>query len=177
VTERDEKDRAIEDLRREIRALKEELARIREERREGTASIGEAVNAFVSSLLREIAESITREMSVAISPRRILVHAEHKAEAPEGVPAEEAERIISPLAHAERIRILQALRGGGKYAADLARITGLESGPLHFHLKILMDAGYILQERERGRYLITMPGRIALKLVEYLYRQLSRFKE
>ena len=53
MTERDEKDRAIEDLRREIRALKEELARIREERREGTVSIGEAVNAFVAKVREE----------------------------------------------------------------------------------------------------------------------------
>ncbi len=170
----------IEALRKEIEVLKEELAKIREKKntletsKERTASIGEAVNAFISSLMRDLAESITREISVVVAPKKIIVHKKPEVQISEA-PANKAASLIAPLAHAERIRILQALQEGGKYATDLAQITELEAGPLHFHINSLVDAGYIMQERERGRYLITMPGRVALKLVEYLYDQLSKF--
>ncbi len=52
-------------------------------------------------------------------------------------------------------------------------LSGLAPGTLPHHLKQLEEAGYVTQERVRGRYLITIPGRMALKLAEYLHNQMS----
>ncbi len=81
---------------------------------------------------------------------------------------EKASEVLKPLANNERLKILQALYTGGKYFTDLVEVTGLEHSPLRFHLSSLIDAGYAEQERYRGRYLITVQGKIALRLVGFL---------
>ena len=81
---------------------------------------------------------------------------------------EKASEILKPLANSERLKILQALYAEGKYFTDLVEVTGLEHSPLRFHLSSLMDAAYAEQERYRGRYLITVYGKIALRLVGFL---------
>jgi DNA-binding transcriptional ArsR family regulator len=81
----------------------------------------------------------------------------------------EAAELLKPLANSERLKILQALYADGKYFTDMVELTGLEHSPLRFHLSSLMDAGYAEQERYRGRYLITVYGKIALRLVGFLH--------
>lgn len=88
------------------------------------------------------------------------------------VPAEDAEKLLSPLASAERIEILYLLAEQPRYHQDLMDLSGLKPGTLPHHLKQLEEAGYVTQERVRGRYLITIPGRMALKLAEYLHNQM-----
>ncbi|MHA2406425.1 MAG: ArsR family transcriptional regulator [Candidatus Hermodarchaeia archaeon] len=94
------------------------------------------------------------------------------AEAVRQVPAEEAERLLAPLASAERIGLLYLLAEEPRYHQDLMELSGLKPGTLPHHLKQLEEAGYVTQERVRGRYLITIPGRMALKLAEYLHNQM-----
>jgi DNA-binding transcriptional ArsR family regulator len=89
------------------------------------------------------------------------------------VPPEEAERLLSPLASGERIGILYLLADEPRYHQDLMELSGLKPGTLPHHLKQLEEAGYVTQERVRGRYLITIPGRMALKLAEYLHYQME----
>ncbi len=95
------------------------------------------------------------------------------AEAAKPVDPDEAERLLSPLASGERIRILQLLAEEPRYHQDLMELSGLKPGTLPHHLKQLEDAGYVTQERVRGRYLITIPGRMALKLAKYLSTQMD----
>ncbi len=94
------------------------------------------------------------------------------AEAVQKVPAMDAERLLAPLASAERIDILYLLAEEPRYHQDLMELSGLKPGTLPHHLKQLEEAGYVTQERVRGRYLITIPGRMALKLAEYLHNQM-----
>ncbi len=94
------------------------------------------------------------------------------AEAVRKVPAEDAERLLAPLASAERIELLYLLAEEPRYHQDLMELSGLKPGTLPHHLKQLEEAGYVTQERVRGRYLITIPGRMALKLAEYLHNQM-----
>jgi DNA-binding transcriptional ArsR family regulator len=94
------------------------------------------------------------------------------AEALRKVPADQAERLLSPLASAERIELLYLLAEEPRYHQDLMELSGLKPGTLPHHLKQLEEAGYVTQERVRGRYLITIPGRMALKLAEYLHNQM-----
>lgn len=81
---------------------------------------------------------------------------------------EKASEILKPLANSERLKILKALYTEGKYFTDLVELTGLEHSPLRFHLSSLIDSGYAEQERYRGRYLIALHGKIALRLVGFL---------
>jgi DNA-binding transcriptional ArsR family regulator len=94
------------------------------------------------------------------------------AEMAQKVPPEDAERLLSPLASAERIGLLYLLAEEPRYHQDLMELSGLKPGTLPHHLKQLEEAGYVTQERVRGRYLITIPGRMALKLAEYLHNQM-----
>jgi len=79
----------------------------------------------------------------------------------EEIDEEKLARILSPLSNPIRIRILKCLAKGGKSYAELERIVGIRGGHLQFHLRNLMDAGYISQNL-RKRYVITHTGLIAL---------------
>lgn len=78
--------------------------------------------------------------------------------------------VLIPLANLERIKIMRQLSKGSKYFNELLRATALTNSPLRFHLKILLDAAYIKQERPRGKYTLTSLGKKALKMAEELAR-------
>jgi len=70
--------------------------------------------------------------------------------------AASVERILSPLAHEARIRIMQAMYDGPKTSGILSQATGLTGGNLYYHLKELMHAAYV-REKE-GAYDLTPLG-------------------
>ena len=45
---------------------------------------------------------------------------------------------------------------------------------LSSHLDVLQEAGLITQERKRGRYLITIPGRLAVKMAYQIADRIGR---
>jgi len=81
------------------------------------------------------------------------------------ISADEAAKLLACLSNPERIKILRELLKSKKYFTDLLKSTGITHSPLRFHLKILLNAGYITQERKRGKYLITKNGERALRMV------------
>jgi DNA-binding transcriptional ArsR family regulator len=138
-----------EELRAEMRALRDELLTRHEQPPEaGLAEPLSEITADVRNILSE--QKIDFTEYIEFDP-------------------EKASNILKPLANAERLKILQGLYSEGKYFTDLVEITGLEHSPLRFHLSSLMDAAYAEQERSRGRYLITVYGKIALRLVGFLF--------
>ena len=104
------------------------------------------------------------------------------AEAPgdvEGIPeflsdasAAGVERMLTPLAHATRIQLMQALYEKSLASAELAEATGLRGGNLYYHLKELIHAHYVREQD--GQYSLTGLGcqllitvtSIAVKVVE-----------
>ena len=61
---------------------------------------------------------------------------------------------------------------GGKYVNELQEsLPEIAASTLSSHLNVLEEAGLIVQERVRGRYLITIPGRSAYKMA----RRVGRF--
>lgn len=72
------------------------------------------------------------------------------------VPPDDVERVISPLAHAARIRIMQTLFESPRAPGDLSQMTGLKGGSLYYHLRELLHAAYV-RERD-GLYDITPFG-------------------
>jgi DNA-binding transcriptional ArsR family regulator len=145
----------------------------------GTAGkeLGEYIKLVVSDAMRG-ANRAMRSVFIGPDGARLKIDEEgvaigkSAAEAVRQVPAEDAERLLAPLASAERIGLLYLLAEEPRYHQDLMELSGLKPGTLPHHLKQLEEAGYVTQERVRGRYLITIPGRMALKLAEYLHNQM-----
>lgn len=110
----------------------------------------------------ETLESLIRE-SIEISKQRRAVLRQWRRI--EDIDEEVVARMLSPLANPMRIRILKTLAKGGKSYAELERSVGIKGGHLQFHLRSLMEAGYIAQESLRKRYVITHSG---LKVLNHL---------
>jgi len=66
------------------------------------------------------------------------------------------ERMLSPLAHEARIRIMQTMYDGPKLAGQLSDATGLKGGNLYYHLKELLHASYV--KEADGGYDLTPLG-------------------
>jgi DNA-binding transcriptional ArsR family regulator len=96
-----------------------------------------------------------------LSWHHFTVHAgEESEEDPSPVtatPAEHVERLLTPLAHASRVRIVQALFASPLSAGQLAEAVGLRGGSLYHHLRELQFAAYVTVEQ--GQYGLTNLGR------------------
>jgi DNA-binding transcriptional ArsR family regulator len=66
------------------------------------------------------------------------------------------ERLLSPLAHEGRVRIMQALFQRTLTASALSRATGFGGGGLYHHLRELEHADYVVSDR--GKYRLTQLG-------------------
>jgi DNA-binding HxlR family transcriptional regulator len=83
--------------------------------------------------------------------------------------------IMSALGQEHRLRVLNELMNGGKYINELQeKLSEITSSTLSSHLGILEEAGLVVQEKVRGRYLITIPGRTAYKMAKRITKFLER---
>jgi len=83
-----------------------------------------------------------------------------------------AANIMSALGEEHRLKILSELMTGGKYISDFqTALPEITASTLSSHLNVLQEAGLVVQERVRGRYLVTIPGRIAYKMAAAVARQ------
>lgn len=76
---------------------------------------------------------------------------------------------MSVISDENRLKMLKYMERGGKYQKELSEEVGIKGGTFKHHMDKLVDVGFVAQEAVRGRYLITMEGREALKLAEFLY--------
>jgi DNA-binding HxlR family transcriptional regulator len=160
-------------LREEITSLKEKLRELTEnqlKRRRGIyIDIGNQVHDYIEDTMEGVAEGIHGELrkSIFIGPGgvRIIRGAEPDREEEEEVNFEKTVATMSALGHEHRMRILRELMSGGKYVNELQeKLSEITTSTLLSHLKILEEAGLVVQEKVRGRYLITIPGRTAYKM-------------
>ncbi|MGD2175502.1 MAG: winged helix-turn-helix domain-containing protein [Candidatus Brocadiaceae bacterium] len=89
------------------------------------------------------------------------VHTHFGEEKPEGdvvtqTSAAKVERMLSPLSHEGRVRIMQALYPAPMAASELSDATGFRGGALYHHLKELKYAAYVTDRA--GRYELTQLG-------------------
>lgn len=177
-----------EDLRDELRRLKEELKRMKEEIKELSKEEGKkptpgvhidlsGVRNYVEDVVEGVMAGISGELerSVFIGPKgiRILREPEKKEEV-RADPIRVAS-IMSSLGNEHRVRILQELVSGGKYISEIQeKLQEIATSTLSSHLDILEEAGLVVQEKVRGRYLITMPGRIALRMASQITRLVEK---
>jgi DNA-binding transcriptional ArsR family regulator len=182
----------IDSLRDEVTKLRDEVQRLSEaipvrsakspglfEKRGLGQSVSQYINDVVESVMSGISSEI--EKSVFVDPTgawfdRHIAKPQAKALSP--AEAERAASLMSAMASEHRIRILTELLYGGRYASELESVLKeISSSTISNHLKILQESGLIVQESDRGRYLITLPGRIALKMATRLGRFLERRKD
>jgi DNA-binding transcriptional ArsR family regulator len=169
----EELEEEMKKLREEIANLKEKLGELAEnqlKRRRGFyLDVGNHVHDYIEDAMEGVAEGIHGELrkSIFIGPGgvRIIKGAEPSREEEEEVNLEKAAATMSALGHEHRLRILKELMSGGKYVNELQeKLSEITASTLSSHLKILEEAGLVVQEKVRGRYLITIPGRTAYKM-------------
>lgn len=89
----------------------------------------------------------------------------------------EPEKIVSevcePVANRQRLLMLKALSGESKTFSELSKLTGLRGGNLLFHLQKLLDTGMVLQQSERGDYIITRKGYSTLQGLSRIYSEIG----
>ena len=180
-----------EDLKEEMKKLREEIANLKEQlrgvtereqrRRRGIyIDVGNHVHDYVEDVMESVAEGIHGELekSIFIGPRgvRIIRKEEPSREEDEAeVNFTKAAEVMSALGQEHRLKILKELVGGGKYINELQeKLSEITTSTLSSHLKVLEEAGLVVQEKMRGRYLITMPGRTAYKMATRITRFLER---
>jgi DNA-binding HxlR family transcriptional regulator len=180
-----------EDLKEEMKKLREELAKLkdqlgavteREQRRTRGIyiDVGNRVHDYVGDVMESVAEGIHGELekSIFIGPRgvRIIRQKETPEEEEEArVNFPKAAEVMSALGQEHRLKILKELVGGGKYINELQeQLSEITTSTLSSHLKVLEEAGLVVQEKVRGRYLITIPGRTAYKMATRITRFLER---
>jgi DNA-binding transcriptional ArsR family regulator len=179
-----------EEIKEEMKKLREEIAKLKEQLEDMTEHAGKKAHGFyidignhareyTEDIMESVAEGIHGELKkcIFIGPRGIRV-------ATKETPREEAEREVnfpkaaeamSALSHEHRLRILKELVSGGKYINELQeKLSEITASTLSSHLKVLEEAGLVVQEKVRGRYLITLPGRTAYKMATQITRFLER---
>jgi DNA-binding HxlR family transcriptional regulator len=172
-------------LREEMEALKEQLTTVTGEegrrRDEGHIHIdvGNRVRDYMGDIMEGVAEGIHGELekSIFIGPRgiRIVRGGESSSEEESGANHSKVAEVMSALGQEHRLAILNELMSGGKYINELQeKLPEIAASTLSSHLNVLEEAGLVVQEKVRGRYLITIPGRTAYKMAKRVTNLIER---
>ncbi len=143
------------------------------------------VEDFVTSLLGSIAASISHGARLVLDIGQPRAKSRRRVDAwsqiwrdlsHQEIPEEDLEDFLESMAQVanvlndkHRIHLLKALERQPRYHDELSQITGLKGGQFRHHMTILKDNHLVVQERYRGRYILTPFGRSLLKLLEVLY--------
>lgn len=95
----------------------------------------------------------------------------------ETIPPERIAKIVAPLGSEERLGILDYLKSGGKTFNEIETFTGKTGSSLTHHLNPLVEAGYVVKGEVRGTYYITVEGRLAYRLAQWLTHRVERQRE
>ena len=183
-----------EDLKEEMKKLKEEITNLKEQlrgmveakQRRGRGiyiDIGNRVHDYIEDVMEGVAEGIHGELekSIFIGPRGVRIFRERETPGREDeieISFSKVAEVMSALGQEHRLRILEELMTGGKYINELQeKLSEITTSTLSSHLKVLEEAGLVVQEKVRGRYLITIPGRTAYKMARRITRFLERRNE
>lgn len=177
----------IGNLREEVARLRGEVQRLSEaipqkakpsetsSRPSFLESLSEYVNDVVQSVMSGISSEIERSVLVDPTGAWFDRHvAKAQARSMSVAESERASTLMGAMASEHRLRILSELLYGGRYASEIESVLkDISPSTISSHLKILEEASLVVQEGDRGRYLITLPGRIALKMATRLTRFLE----
>jgi len=122
----------------------------------------------MGEIVEEVIEGIKGEIQKSVLIDRGTIPILGSAKSRKRIDEASSSKIFSSLGNEHRIRVLKELQNGGMYASELEAKIPVSASTLSNHLKILEDAGLITQEAIRGRYLITILGRRALRAARSL---------
>ena len=127
---------------------------------------GESFGDYIGSFVEDVMEGVAAEIETSFRFRpRDRVEKTWKYRKPRSVDVNRAASVMSALGNGNRLKILDALSHGGLYAGDLQEaLEDIGASTLSSHLAVLEESGLVTQERRRGRYLITVPGRLAVNM-------------
>ncbi len=108
--------------------------------------------------------------------RRTKRRKEHRREV-ESIAPERVAKIVAPLGNEERLKILDYLKAGGKSFNDIENFTGKTGSSLTHHLNPLIEAGYVVKGEVRGTYYVTVEGRLAYRLAQWLTHRVEKQRE
>jgi DNA-binding transcriptional ArsR family regulator len=92
----------------------------------------------------------------------------------EDITPERVAKIVSPLGSEERLKILDFLKGGGQKFRDIEEFTDKTGSSLMHHLNPLIEAGYVVKGEVRGKYYVTVEGRLAYRLAQWLTHRIEQ---
>lgn len=175
---------SVGNLKEEVARLREEVQRIsqaipqkaKQSETSSRPSFGESLSEYVNDVVQSVMSGISSELerSVLVDPTGAWFDrhvAKNQARSMSVTEAERASTLMGAMASEHRLRILSELLYGGRYASEMESVLkDISPSTISSHLKILEEAGLVVQEGDRGRYLITLPGRIALKMATRLTR-------
>ncbi|NWF86275.1 helix-turn-helix domain-containing protein [Candidatus Bathyarchaeota archaeon] len=180
----DEFKEEMKKLREEISKLKKQLEAVTEKetrRRHGIyIDVGNHVHDYMEDIVESVAEGIHGELdkSIFIGPRGVRIckrERRHPEECEQDIDFPKIAEVMSALGQEHRLKILKELTSGGKYINELQeKLSEITASTLSSHLNVLEEAGLVVQEKVRGRYLITIPGRTAYKMAIRVTKFLER---
>jgi DNA-binding transcriptional ArsR family regulator len=133
---------------------------------------GDRLGDYIGGFVEDVMEGVTSELE-----RSLFWEDRPERERPTVMSEGEVQRtaaVMSALGNEHRIKILRELTWGGLYASDLQDVLKeISASTLSSHLDVLQEAGLIVQERRRGRYLITMSGRLAIKMASSIAKRVK----
>jgi predicted transcriptional regulator len=88
------------------------------------------------------------------------------------VSAQEVFNSLGPLSHPVRVEVLMILSDGDLSFTEIGRKVNLRTGHLQYHMKSLVDAGYVSRKVNRGPFSMTKQGSIALESAMEMARRL-----
>ena len=133
---------------------------------------GDRLGDYIGDFVEDVMEGVTSELE-----RSLFRENRPPRERPTVMSDSEVQRtaaVMSALGNEHRIRILKELTWGGLYVSDLQdTLKEISPSTLSSHLDVLQEAGLIVQEKRRGRYLITMSGRLAIKMASSIAKRVD----
>lgn len=140
--------------------------------------LGEYIGGFVEDVMEGVSSELERTLFIEpphIKPPGIRTHKKTERISPED--AKKIADIMGSLSNEHRVRVLSELSWGGQYTSDLQEaLSEISPSTLSSHLDVLEESGLVIQERRRGRYLITMTGRVAVEMAQQVARRSSSWE-
>jgi len=139
-------------------------------------AFGDRLGEYIGGLVEGVMDNVMKDLDRSLGGYSDKFKPEKLAEKETvKVNPKAAADLMNALGHENRVTILSELVSGGHYASDLQeKIPDIGASTLSSHLDVLEKAGLVVQEKARGRYLITMPGRLAYQMANEIAKQVEQ---
>lgn len=133
---------------------------------------GEKLGEYIGDFVNDVMQNVNSELE-----ETLFQESGRRREKPTMMSDRDVKKtaaIMRAMGNEHRITILKELSWGGMYSSDFQEaLKEISPSTLSSHLDVLEQVGLIHQEKRRGRYLITMAGRIAIKMAAQISKRVE----